>query len=367
MDFLEYASEEKEKVDSKLRKFFSNLIRDEKDFYLKDFFVRLRDFVNPKTVGGGPAKRIRPQVMIYTFFGIASDEKIEQHLEHIRKLCLSIELLHNASIIHDDVVDQDPVRRGLPTFHRSLSKHFKNRTENNYIDSSQWGNGVAIHGGDICAFLGSSIIMESNFKNMIEYAAMREYNHGFNRIMRGKIIEHYLMTNSLSNSTLEDYLMMAEAKTSTQFETAASIGAICADARISQLNPLRKAMNYLGVAYHIKNDIRDTFEEQKRNIILKKRNILIISAYKNAKPGDKAKIDDIFSKSEEMTLEESNVIREIIKESGALDFAKVYAQNQIAQAKGQLEHIYPGFREQTYTYFDKLFEFSLQTPISHRI
>ncbi|MBD3351405.1 MAG: hypothetical protein GF364_07955, partial [Candidatus Lokiarchaeota archaeon] len=340
MDFLDFSAEEKRNIDIEINKYFHKLIRDEDDFFLKDFFTRLKKFITPKEIGKGPAKRIRPQVLIYAFFGIASDQKVEAHLEEIRKMSIAIELLHTTSIIHDDVVNQDDLRRGLPTFHRIMGEHFNNRNQNQYGLPMQWGSGAAIHGGDICAFLGASIIMNSHFDNLLKYASLKEFNNGFNSIVRGKIIEHYLLTNSLENSSMEDYLIMAESKTSQQFITAAMIGAILADARVSQIRPLKKAMTRLGVAYQIKNDINDTFREKKKNIALKKRNILLITAYKNACNEDKKCIDDIFNKSEDLTEDEAAKIREIIKSSGTLDFVKIYAQNEITQAITEIDKIY---------------------------
>lgn len=362
-DFLKFTTNEKRNIDLELNKYFRNLINNESDFFLKDYFVRLRDFIIPKK-GANPAKRIRPMVLIQTFIGVATDETIEKYLNEIRHLSLSIELLHNASIIQDDVIDDDEYRRGLPTFHKRLEDVFKQKNENEYGNSSQWGKGVAIHGGDICAFLGSSILMDSKFEPNLKFQALNAYQSGFNGIERGKIIEHYLQLNSFQNSSLEDYISMAEYKTSKQFDTAAAIGAIMGDARLSQIKPLKRAMSHLGVAYQIENDITDSFGDPSiKSIDLdikeKKRNILLISAYKNIKSEDKKTFEDIFNKPEEMNMEDIDYIRNIIENSGALEFAKLYAKNMISQAEQDIDSIYPGLREESNDFFKKLCQFTI--------
>ena len=96
-------------------------------------------------------------------------------------------------------------------------------------------------------------------------------------------IEQYIQMKSLENCTLEDYLMVSEWKTSKQFESAAAIGAALADARLSQIKPLKVAMKHLGLAYQIQNDINDTFGDPKlksidMDIKERRRNILLITA-----------------------------------------------------------------------------------------
>lgn len=352
-------TEERDKINELLEKYFNNLIKYEDEEDLQDYLIKIRDYMIPKSSSGGPAKRIRPQVLIHTFFGIAGDSTVDEYLDEIRKLSLSVELLHTSQIIHEDVIDQDEFRRGLPAFHKTLAELFVSKNQNSYGDPKRWGNGIAIYGGSLCYILGTQIIMNSKFEDKLKYLSLKEYTEGYSKMIRGEIIDHYLMTNSLENSSMEDYIMMAEAKTSQQFLVAASIGAILADARTSQLNPMKKAITQLGVAYHIKNDIVDTLKEKKKDIALRKRNILLITAYKNAPPSDKNVIDKIFNQKSDISESEADQIRDIIKSSGALEFAKVYAQNCINIAKTELDAIYPGFREESNEFFNNLFTFTL--------
>ncbi|MBN2154561.1 MAG: polyprenyl synthetase family protein [Candidatus Lokiarchaeota archaeon] len=358
MDFLESVSEEQAKIDLFLRRFFNKLVNKEDNFLLKDFYGRLRDFV----LSTGLAKRIRPLVLIKTFTGIALDNKIEKYLDDIYELSIAVELLHNASIIHDDVVDQDQFRRGKPTFHRLYAEMFKNFNENHYGDFKWFGNAIAIHGGDACAFLGQNLIVESKFGATKKFAALWDYTEGMNGIAHGKIIEQYGQMKSLDNITLEDYLTVSEWKTSKQFETSASIGAALANSRLSQLKPLKQAMKYIGLAYQIQNDINDSFGNPElksidTDIKERRRTILLITAYHNAEKTQKKQINRILNSEEQLTKEQVDFIRSIIKSTGSLEFAKLYSKNMIQHAQQELDKIYPGLSENTTEFFQNLLEF----------
>lgn len=352
--FLNFVSGEKKHIDFHLKNYFTKLIKNEPEFLMKEFYSKLRDFIMPVGSDAGPAKRTRPMCLIHTFFGIANDEKVEINLEAIRKISISIELLHNASIIHDDVVEQNSIRRGLPTFQNVFSTIFNNRNQNLYGNAELFGYGMSINGGDICAFLGSSLITDSNFQTEIKSKALEEYHKGYNSVVKGKIIEAFLSLKSFSNCTIEDYMIMTEAK-AAQFDTAVTIGAILADTRLSQINPLRKAIKHLGVAYQIKKNIKaleSTIKEKRRNIIL-------IIAYRNGSQKDKKNIDAFYNSKSENPQNGFQNIHEIIKKSGALDFLKVYSKNSLSQAEHELDEIYPGLRSESLEFFEKLFNFVL--------
>jgi geranylgeranyl pyrophosphate synthase len=356
--FLESITEEQKKINLRLNRFFVKLINKEENFLLNDFYQKLRDFI----ISGGLAKRIRPLVLIKTFTGLAMDNRIDKYLDDVYKISVAVELLHNSSIIHDDVVDQDYTRRGQPTFHRIYAELFNNLNENAYGDPELFGNAIGIHGGDACAFLGQNIIVGSKFGSSRKFQALWDFNEGMNSIGKGKIMEQYLQMKSLDNITLEDYLTISEWKTSKQFETAAAIGAALADARLSQIKPLKQSMVYLGIAYQVTNDINDTFGDPKiksidMDIKERRRNILLITAYRNAGPKQKSEMNAILNSKVELTKEQIDAIRVIIKDTGSLEFAKLYSKNMIQHSQQEMDKIYPGLSDNSVKFFRDLLKF----------
>ncbi|MHA1110139.1 MAG: polyprenyl synthetase family protein [Promethearchaeota archaeon] len=357
-EFLNSVSEEQNKIDLRLKRFFVKLVNREENFLLNDFYQKLRDFI----LSGGLAKRIRPLVLIKTFTGLAMDNHIEKYMDEVYKISVAVELLHNSSIIHDDVVDQDFTRRGKPTFHRIYTDMFSNLNENTYGDSDLFGNAIAIHGGDACAFLGQNIIVGSKFSSSKKFQALWDFSEAVNAISKGKIMEQYSQMRTLDNCTLEDYLMVSEWKTSKQFEASAAIGAALADARLSQLKPLKTAMKYLGLSYQIQNDINDTFgnpdlKSIDMDIKERRRNILLITAYRNAGSSQKKEMNTILNITDELTMEQIESIRSIIKDTGSLEFAKLYSKNMIQHAHQELDKIYPGLSDDSMDFYKKLLDF----------
>jgi geranylgeranyl diphosphate synthase type II len=356
--FLATVADERDKIDLQLKRFFVKLVNREENFLIKDFYQKLREFI----LSSGLAKRLRPLVLIKTYTGLAMDNSIEKYIDEIYKISVAIELLHNSSLIHDDVVDQDFTRRGNPTFHRVYSDMFNTMNENTYGDPESFGNAIAIHGGDACAFLGQNIIVESKFGASKKFQALWDFHEGIAAIAKGKIMEQYGQLKSLDNCTLEDYLTVSEWKTSKQFETAAAIGGALADARLSQIKPLKNAMKYIGLAYQIQNDINDTFgnpdlKSVDMDIKERRRNILMITAFRNSTDKQKKEMDQILNSKGDLTKEQINSIRTIIENTGSLEFAKLYSKNMIQHAKKQLDQIYPGFSDESTEFFQKFLNF----------
>ena len=107
-----------------------------KNTFLKDYYSEIKDYV---LVGG---KRIRPLLTTATYNGIT-----QKMTDGIVRPSVGIEFLHNATLIHDDIIDKDNFRRGNPAFHyRFQQYHIKNQFEK--IDAADFGTSIGIIGGD---------------------------------------------------------------------------------------------------------------------------------------------------------------------------------------------------------------------------
>ncbi|MHA2181565.1 MAG: polyprenyl synthetase family protein, partial [Promethearchaeota archaeon] len=111
----EFFKTEKTHIDEELSKYFSQLYKTEKDLLLKDFISQLEEFIlNNK------AKRLHPVLLNAAFSGIVNPMYLDDQIDQIRKVSIAVELLHSGHLIHDDLLDDDVVRRGKPTFHMQL-------------------------------------------------------------------------------------------------------------------------------------------------------------------------------------------------------------------------------------------------------
>ena len=121
-------------------------------------------------------------------------------------------------------------------------------------------------------------------------------------------------------------------------------------------------MKYLGLAYQIQNDINDSFgnpdlKSIDMDIIERRRNILLITAYRNAGVDQNKQMESILNSKDELTEKKINTIRTIIKDTGSLEFAKLYSKNMIQHTHQELDKIYPGLSDDSVEFFNGLLKF----------
>jgi len=106
MKFPDYVKKYVPKINSEIELIWTHSRKKANHSFLKDFYSEELDYF----LAGG--KRIRPLLTIATFNAFKSESD-----ERIIRPSIGIEFIHNASLIHDDIIDKDELRRGKPTFH----------------------------------------------------------------------------------------------------------------------------------------------------------------------------------------------------------------------------------------------------------
>ncbi|TFF93821.1 MAG: hypothetical protein EU544_05305, partial [Promethearchaeota archaeon] len=122
-DFLE---EEKQAIDEELSLYFEELEKDTSDVLFNDFLDQMKEFIIPDK---SKAKRIHPILLIAAFSGIINPLYLRDEILKVRKVAIAVELLHSGHLIHDDLIDDDDMRRGKAAFHvqlrRDINKVYK--------------------------------------------------------------------------------------------------------------------------------------------------------------------------------------------------------------------------------------------------
>ena len=173
-----------------------------------------------------PGKRIRPAIALLS-------SKFSPHDQHISELMAAgIELLHVASLIHDDTVDESLTRRGLPTL------------------SSIWGKDVAVQAGDY-VFASSGVFMcdAGNIR------VLRRFSQTIMELATGQLRETELSFNP--DQTREDYFERIYNKTASLFQTAGESGAILSGVSEQVVNTLSTYGRNIGICFQIIDDILD--------------------------------------------------------------------------------------------------------------
>ncbi|MHA1487474.1 MAG: polyprenyl synthetase family protein [Promethearchaeota archaeon] len=343
---------EKEAIDKELIDYFANLNDSEEEILLKDFFAQLQEFILNKK-----AKRLHPILLIAAFVGILNPINLGNQIDQIRKISLAVELLHSGHLIHDDLLDDDVERRSKPTFHVQLKNELNKVYDNLEIPNKNeliqmYGRDMSILGGTQGYLLGLNVIKSSRFSDNLKLLAINEYTTAMDNLMKGQIIEEYMNYHNITMS-LEQYLIIAEMQRASLLEKSAKIGAILAKGNSHyQINPLSKAMNLMGQAFAIRDDMIDLV----RDIKARKKKIIYIFAVQNTDEEQSKTLNEIYH-LDELSKSDVKTVEAIFAETNAVIVAEHFSKNLINQAKESLKNIYPDLNKNQKTFFNEFSDY----------
>ena len=150
----------------------------------------------------------------------------------------SMELLHNATLIHDDVIDQSSTRRGKPTI------------------NSMWDNHISVLVGDFMITAALECCANSGNINIIKALARVG-----SELSTGEI--NQIDTARHRNITEAEYMKIVSSKTASLFETCVEVGALSAGATSQQTKAIMQYAKLLGICFQIKDDTFDYFDNDK--------------------------------------------------------------------------------------------------------
>ena len=198
------------------------------------------EFFEPLQYALDGGKRIRPLILIL------SAESVGNCDENAYIAACAVEFLHTESVIHDDIIDNEILRRRKDPFH------------------IKYGYNTSIISGDFV--LGLILNISSRLDNA---RIARELANTAMMMSDGEMIETRLETSE--DITFDDYLKVIEYKTATAFEAAAKIGAILGGGNEEQILALAEYGKNMGIGYQIRDDLQDWNNEDKLfNILIKK-------------------------------------------------------------------------------------------------
>lgn len=186
-------------------------------------------------VGG---KRIRPVMLMLAAESVGGDVK------KVLPAAVSIELIHNFTLIHDDIMDQDEIRRGNPTVH------------------VKWGLPAAILAGNTLYSKAFEIITNVDAPPKIVKRCLCILSKTCADICEGQWMD---MEFAKQSSVSEDeYLEMVQKKTSALFATSAMVGSLLGGATTEIADALWQAESTIGVGFQIRDDVLDLITPEVR-------------------------------------------------------------------------------------------------------
>lgn len=221
-------------------------------------------------------KRLRPTLAIIAAEVIVNGGLLNgDAIEHTVPAALALEIFHNFTLLHDDVMDRAAVRRGRETVH------------------VKWNDNTAILSGD-------QMLIEA-YKQLAQVPAdklpqvLKWFNEMATAICEGQ--QYDVDFEHLSQVSIEDYMMMIEKKTSVLIANALRTGGYIAGASPAQQEALYQYGLHIGLAFQIQDDILDVYGDPKTfgkaiggDICCNKKTILLLTALEQADAESKAEL-----------------------------------------------------------------------------
>ena len=272
------------------------------------------------TSGG---KRIRPALCLLSARGGRAFD-----LPHVLPLAEALELIHTASLVHDDVIDEADTRRGAATA------------------NARWNNQVAILSGDYIFARAFTLIAEEGYD---PYVSKRLADLVCN-LSVGEIIQDHAVYQA--SRGMADYYERIQKKTADFLEICCELGAMVGGMDREEMKKLAEYGHCIGMAFQITDDLLDI--EQTAETIGKpagndiRQGIVTLPVIRALEPSpDAEKLERIVTDME-MTDEMVERALEIVKATDGVDFAKAKADEYLARAKAALPEGLPDAIREAY-------------------
>lgn len=268
-----------------------------------------------------PAKRIRASFVYYGYLLSGREPN-----EEIWKVMEAIELVHTALLMHDDFMDEDKLRRGLPTTHEYFADGDKH-----------YGEVMAVNVGDAVLCLGFEKVLESGFDKDKVLEAAKILMRGIANTAFGQIYDVTLP--KLGELTEEKVLAIHRAKTAIYtYQNPLLIGGILAGLGKEVLEVLKEYSYKGGVAFQLQDDALGMFGETEKtgksadSDLLQGKSTLLIA--KTLELGNKKQKDNLLRAwgNKNATDEEKIKAKKAIRESGALAYSVEKAKSLTFEA-----------------------------------
>jgi geranylgeranyl diphosphate synthase type II len=215
-------------------------------------------------------KRLRPCLLLMACDMFGGD--VQQALAP----ALAIEVFHNFTLMHDDIMDKAPLRRGKPTVHE------------------KWNANVAILSGDVMMVEANKLIMQVS--DSILRPVLDVFNETAVGVCEGQQIDMNFET--LPHVTIEEYINMIRLKTAVLVGGTLKMGALVGGANDSEASLLYAFGEQLGIAFQLQDDILDVYGDPEKfgkqvggDIISNKKTYLLIKALEIAQGDELSRLN----------------------------------------------------------------------------
>ncbi|OCX53535.1 isoprenyl synthetase [Mucilaginibacter sp. PPCGB 2223] len=246
-------------------------------------------------------KRLRPCLLLMACDLFGGD------IQKALSAAIGIEVFHNFTLMHDDIMDKAPLRRGKPTVHE------------------KWDTNVAILSGDVMMVEANRLMM------LVDDSILRPVLDAFNETATGVCEGQQIDMNfeSRDRVSVDEYINMIRLKTAVLLGGLMKIGALIAGASPADAALLYNFGEQLGIAFQLQDDILDVYGDPEKfgkqvggDILSNKKTYLLIKALELAKGGDLAQLNHWLTLTDFDAVEKVTAIKNIYARLGIREQAE---------------------------------------------
>jgi geranylgeranyl diphosphate synthase type II len=260
-------------------------------------------------------KRLRPML------AVLASQIFNGNKQDVIPAALALEVFHNFTLIHDDVMDKAQVRRGQPTVH------------------TKWDENTAILSGDQMMIEAYKQIAELSDSKLPQ--VLRWFNEMATSICEGQ--QYDIDFESSTTVAISDYLMMIEKKTALLLAYSLRIGAYIAGASEQEQDALFQYGRHIGIAFQIQDDVLDVYGDPSNfgkaiggDICCNKKTFLLLTALDIADAESKASLLQWLITSNK-NAEKIQAVTALYTQLGVREMGEAVMEDHTAQALAQLE------------------------------
>lgn len=220
-------------------------------------------------------KRLRPILALLGY------ELFQEDYQPALPLAYAIEVFHNFSLVHDDIMDAAPLRRGQATVHQ------------------KWNLNTAILSGDVMLIYAYDYLLKLNAADRMA-DIVRVFNRVAREVCEGQQMDMDFETRA--DVSIDEYLKMIELKTSVLIAGALEMAALAAGASDADVRHLYEFGRNVGIAFQLQDDILDTFGDASAvgkqiggDIVQNKKTFLILKALELASVEDRSLLQSLMN------------------------------------------------------------------------
>jgi octaprenyl-diphosphate synthase len=273
-------------------------------------------------IAGAGGKRLRPMLLLL------AARLAGAHGSRCVRLACVVELLHTATLIHDDVVDQAPLRRGRPSA------------------NAQWGDDASVLVGDHLYSKSFAMLVRDNDRAVMETLARATVSMTEAEVFQLERKRSGLLTEA-------DYIRIISQKTASFISACCRIGGLLGDIGPEQVEALTRYGLDVGVAFQISDDSLDFVADQSRlgkavgaDLREGKRTLPLIAMLKRASPAEDERVR-LLLRRPTLSPAEVEEIRHLVVEHAGVEYAMEWAHEYASAAKRDLEAFPPSEERET--------------------